>query len=55
MYNVANHLSISAVTITGFNGVTLKNGIFTSTTANWGAESATTTPRTMEASVRLSF
>lgn len=55
MYNVANHLSISSVNTGSFNGVTLKNGIFTSTTANWGAESATTTPRTMEASMRLRF
>lgn len=55
MYNVANHLSISGVSTGSFNGVTLKNGIFVSSTANWGAESATTTPRTMEASMRLRF
>ncbi len=55
MYNVANHLSISSVSTGSFNGVTLKNGIFVSSTANWGAESATTTPRTMEASMRLSW
>ncbi len=56
MYNVANHLSISTVKVDGFNGVKLGAGnIFVSNTANWGAETATTPPRTMEASLRLRF
>jgi hypothetical protein len=55
MYNVANHLSISSVSTGSFNGTKLLNGVTVSNTANWGAESATTPPRTMEASVRLSF
>ena len=55
MYNVANHLSISSVTTSGFNGTKLVNGIWVSNTANWGAESGTTPPRTMEASLRLTF
>ena len=55
MYNVANHLSISSVSTGSFNGTKLVSGIWVSNTANWGAESATTTPRTMEASLRLSF
>jgi hypothetical protein len=55
MYNVANHLSISSVNTGSFNGAKVVNGVTVSNTANWGAESATTPPRTMEASLRLSF
>ncbi|HKE28227.1 MAG TPA: carboxypeptidase regulatory-like domain-containing protein [Bryobacteraceae bacterium] len=55
MYNVANHLCVSSVGTGSFNGYKLVNGTPVSTTANWGAKSATTPPRTMEASLRLSF
>jgi Carboxypeptidase regulatory-like domain/TonB-dependent Receptor Plug Domain len=55
MYNVPNHLSVSAVSTGSFNGYSTPNGVPVSTTANWGAKTGTTPPRTMEASVRLSF
>jgi hypothetical protein len=55
MYNVANHLCVASVGTGSFNGYKLTNGVPVSTTANWGAKSATTPPRTMEASLRLSF
>ena len=55
MYNVANHLSIAAVNTGSFNGLKTVNGQVVSNTANWGAESGTTDPRTMQVSMRLSF
>jgi hypothetical protein len=55
MYNVANHLSISGVNTGSFNGTKVVNGVTVSNTANWGSESGTTPPRTMEASLRLNF
>ena len=55
MYNVANHLSIASVNTGSFNGTKLVNNIWVSNTANWGAESGTTPPRTMEVTMRLSF
>ena len=56
MYNVANHLCTSSVNTGSFNSYTLNaSGIPVSTTANWGAKSGTTPPRTMELSMRLSF
>jgi hypothetical protein len=55
MYNVANHLSIASINTGSFNGTKVVNGVTVSNTANWGAESATTPPRTMEASLRVSF
>jgi hypothetical protein len=56
MYNVANHLSISGVNTGSFNGTKAgPNGLLISNTANWGAVSGTTPPRTMEASMRVSF
>jgi len=55
MYNVANHPSIASIVTGSFNGTKVVNGVTVSNTANWGAESGTTPPRTMEASVRLSF
>jgi len=51
MYNVANHLSVSGVN-TGSIAVNAQ-GVYT--TANWGAKSATTPPRIMQASLRLNF
>jgi hypothetical protein len=55
MYNVPNHLSVSAVSTGSFNGTKVVNGLIVSNTTNWGAKTGTTPPRTMEASVRLSF
>jgi hypothetical protein len=55
MYNVLNHLSISAVNTGSFNGVKTVNGAVVSNTGNWGAESGTTDPRNLQASMRLSF
>jgi hypothetical protein len=55
MYNVANHLSVSAITTGSFNGVKTVNGLFVSNTANWGAVSGTTDPRTVQLSMRLNF
>ena len=55
MYNVANHLSISSINTGGFSGTKVVNGATVSNAANWGAESGTTPPRTMEASMRLRF
>jgi hypothetical protein len=55
MYNVPNHLSVSAVSTGSFNGTKVVNGLTVSNTTNWGAKTGTTPPRTMEASVRLSF
>ncbi len=55
MYNVANHLSVSSITTGSFNGVKTVNGAIVSNTANWGAVSGTTDPRTMQVSMRLNF
>jgi hypothetical protein len=55
MYNVANHLSVSAINTGSFNGVKTVNGAVVSNTANWGAVSGTTDPRTMQLSMRLNF
>ena len=55
MFNVANHLSISGVNAGSLTGTRVVNGVTVSDTANWGAKSATTPPRTMEMSLRLSF
>ena len=56
MYNVANHLCVSNVSTGSFNGYTLNGtGVPVSGTANWGAKTGTTPPRTMEFSLRLSF
>jgi hypothetical protein len=57
MYNVANHLVTSSVNTGSFNGVTTNatTGAITSTTANWGAKSGTTDPRTMQVTMRLNF
>jgi hypothetical protein len=55
MYNVANHLSVSSITTGSFNGVKTVNGLFVSNTANWGAVSGTTDPRTVQLSMRLNF
>jgi len=55
MYDVANHLSISGVTTGGFSGLKTVNGQVVSNAANWGAESGTTDPRTMQVSLRLNF
>jgi hypothetical protein len=55
MYNVPNHLSTSGVNTGSFNGTKVVNGVTVSNTANWGAKSGTTPPRTMEANIRLRF
>lgn len=55
MYNIANHLSVSAINTGSFNGVKTVNGVIVSNTANWGAVSGTTDPRTMQVSMRLNF
>jgi len=55
MYNVANHLSVSGVTTGSFNGLKTVNGALVSNTANWGAVSGTTDPRTMQLTMRLNF
>ena len=55
MYNVPNHLVTSSVNTGSFNGTKVVNGLTISNAANWGAKSGTTPPRTMEASLRLSF
>jgi len=55
MYNVANHLTVASVNTGSFNGLKTVNGNLISNTANWGAESGTTDPRTMQVSMRLSF
>ena len=55
-YNLANHLSIYSVNTGAFNGYsTSAAGVLSSTTANWGQVSGTTDPRTMQASLRISF
>jgi hypothetical protein len=56
MYNVANHLCVSGVNTTGFNGYTVNSsGAPVSRSPNWGAKNGTTPPRTIELSLRLSF
>ena len=55
MYNVANHLSIATIANTGYNGTKVVNGNTISNASNWGAVTGTTPPRTMEASIRVSF
>ncbi len=55
MYNLANHLSVSAINTGSFNGLKTVNGVQVSNTANWGATSGTTDPRTMQMSMRLNF
>ncbi|HEY3835889.1 MAG TPA: carboxypeptidase regulatory-like domain-containing protein, partial [Bryobacteraceae bacterium] len=56
MYNVANHLSIATINTGSFNGTKAgPNGYLISNTANWGNVATTTPPRTMEASLRVSF
>jgi hypothetical protein len=55
MYNVPNHLAISAISTGSFNGTKVVNGAIVSNQANWGAVSGTIPPRTMEASLRLLF
>ena len=57
MYNVANHLVTSSINTGSFNGYTTNatTGAITSTTANWGAKSGTTDPRTMQVTMRLNF
>lgn len=55
MYDVLNHLAVSGVTTGGFNGLKTTNGQLVSVTANWGAISQTTDPRTMQVSLRLNF
>lgn len=55
MYNVANHLSIASINTGSYNGLKTVNGQLVSNTANWGAESATTDPRTMQVALRLNF
>jgi hypothetical protein len=55
MYNVPNHLTVSSVNTGSFNGIKTVNGVIVSNTANWGAESGTIDPRTMQVSMRLSF
>ncbi len=55
MYNVLNHLTVSSVNTGSYNGLKTVNGVVVSNTANWGAESGTTDPRTMQVSMRLSF
>ena len=46
VYNVANHLVTSAINVGAFTGPTQ---------LNWGQQTGTTPPRTMQASVRLNF
>ena len=46
VYNVANHLVTSAINVTSYNGPA---------TINWGQKTATTPPRTMQATARLTF
>ena len=57
IYNVANHLSIFSVNTGSFNGYSTNTatGATSSTTANWGQVAATSDPRTMQASLRVSF
>lgn len=55
MYNAPNHLSIFGVNTGSFNGLKTVNGQLVSNTANWGAVSGTTDPRTMQVSLRLNF
>jgi hypothetical protein len=53
MYNVLNHLSVYSVNTGSYNG--LKTDGVSSNTANWGYVSGTTEPRTMQASLRVSW
>ncbi len=55
MYNVPNHMSVSDLNTASFNGTKVVNGVTVSQTANFGAVNGKTPPRTMEASLRLSF
>lgn len=52
VYNFPNHMSVYSVNTGSFNGVRADG---TSVTANWGYVSGMTSPRTMQASMRMTF